>query len=176
MNRLDRREPESCRSRPRAGLPRRIGRLRQVALRTGGRAIYLPQCDAIVAAIVARDPEKAEIVARLHVRNSFAARFKALCRALGTIGYVCYASRLSPTKLSCLWRTYSISLIMRKNACFVPQVPVCRAREAVRISTTHFRSFSERPMRGARTRDVVKIPSKTNASFSLARKSRNGGA
>ncbi|MBR1142631.1 hypothetical protein JQ567_04995 [Bradyrhizobium sp. AUGA SZCCT0431] len=30
----------------------------------------------MVAAIVARDPDKAEALARLHVRNSFAARLK----------------------------------------------------------------------------------------------------
>jgi DNA-binding GntR family transcriptional regulator len=36
----------------------------------------LNEHDAIVAAIIARDPDKAEALARLHVRNSFAARLK----------------------------------------------------------------------------------------------------
>lgn len=39
-------------------------------------ADLLDEHDAIVAAIVARDPDRAEAVARLHVRNSFAARLK----------------------------------------------------------------------------------------------------
>jgi DNA-binding GntR family transcriptional regulator len=39
-------------------------------------AELLDEHDAIVAAIIARDPDRAEAVARLHVRNSFAARLK----------------------------------------------------------------------------------------------------
>jgi DNA-binding GntR family transcriptional regulator len=39
-------------------------------------ADLLDEHDAIVAAIVSRDPDRAETYARLHVRNSFAARLK----------------------------------------------------------------------------------------------------
>lgn len=39
-------------------------------------AELLDEHDAIVAAIIARDPDRAEAAARLHVRNSFAARLK----------------------------------------------------------------------------------------------------